>query len=219
MPKIGAKQKIWEINTLNIQDKQIMEICKPKGCSNLVQLYYKVLQDLLSKWPVLLASQIIDIRELSVKEIFNLLSTAINDNDISITMTKEFTDRNILKEYTDKFAIHIFSNNSVNWVPSVLRFGSVSLPHIVYCYKEINELVNINLICQMNLQFINWFQSSIGDEQIINLGEKIPLIYWVGDFRMYFFTSRETINYLREIVNKIASEYDLQITFTEKCRK
>ncbi len=217
---MNTNPKIWEINTTNIQDKQIMEICEPERCPNLLSIYIEVLQIFLSNWPILLTSQSIDIREYTIKEVFNLLSVAIGDQDTSIIMTKKLTDSNILKEYTNEFALHTFSKNSVNWIPSILRFGSVSLPHIVYCYEEVDNQIDIISLCKMNLQFVNWFRSSIiDDKQIIELGERFPLIYWTCDFRMYFFSSHETIKNLRGIVTRIANQNNLKIVFQDKNRK
>jgi len=205
------KQKTWEVYLDTIREIQLIEVCEPKGCSNFVAIYLDFLQTLLKKWPLLFASQVIDIREFTTREYYNYLSTAVNNQDISMSITKSMTDSNALTQYENNFSIHVVSKNSVNWIPSILRFGTVSWPHIVYCYDENDKSISAEILCQMNSQFKSWFQNPSDDEQIVQLSKKSSMIYWGNDYRLFFLSSKQTMNYVIDIIEQIGKENELKI--------
>jgi hypothetical protein len=210
------QQKKWEVKIQDFQTMQLIEICKPLGCSNVVPIFDEVMKALLSKYPFIFASQVIDSIELSSREFVNLLLLAIRNHEISMEITKSITDSTTVNEYEELFALHIMSNNSVNWIPSLLRFGTFSLPHIGYCYNEFKEINNFESLCKKNLEFINWFQFSGSEDQITKIFEEPSLIYWVADFRLYFLCAKNISNWNVRKINEIGDKYNLQITIQHK---
>jgi hypothetical protein len=176
-----------------------------------------MLQTFLARWPVILASQVIDIREFTWKEIFNLLVTVVNTQNVTYNMTASLTNNSAPNYYAEKFALHLFSKCSVNWIPSILRFGSTSLPNIVYCCES-NEVMSVNSLCQMNSIFINWLDNPMEDEALIKLGGNFPLICFTVDYRLYFFSSTLEIEDLKEIIEEEARKNNISAVFTQKER-